>query len=56
MHPPSGDDHILPGDYQSVIEILYAFAELDAGGGVPHERVVAWLESWGTDNELPATC
>ena len=21
--------------------------------GVPHEEVVAWMESWGTDDELP---
>ena len=21
--------------------------------GVPHEEVVRWMESWGTDDELP---
>lgn len=21
--------------------------------GVPHEKVVSWMESWGTDHELP---
>ncbi|MDE1148055.1 MAG: CopG family ribbon-helix-helix protein [Azospirillaceae bacterium] len=25
----------------------------DAGKVVPHEDVVAWVNSWGTDNELP---
>jgi predicted transcriptional regulator len=35
-------------------QILQGLAELDAGEGVDHERVVAWLESWGTENELPA--
>jgi predicted transcriptional regulator len=28
--------------------------ELAAGKGVSHERVAAWLDSWGTDNELSA--
>jgi predicted transcriptional regulator len=35
-------------------QILQGLAELDAGKGVDHERVVEWLESWGTENELPA--
>lgn len=35
-------------------QILQGLAELDAGEGVAHERVVEWLESWGTENELPA--
>ena len=30
-----------------------ALASVDAGKGIPAERVIAWLESWGTDNELP---
>jgi predicted transcriptional regulator len=34
--------------------ILQGLAELDAGEGVSHERVVEWLDSWGTENELPA--
>jgi predicted transcriptional regulator len=33
--------------------ILQGLAELDAGEGVAHERVVEWLDSWGTENELP---
>ena len=28
-------------------------AELDAGLGVPHEEVRAWLETWGTPDEAP---
>ena len=32
-----------------------AIAEDDSGApGIPHEDVVRWLESWGTDNELPS--
>ena len=34
--------------------IRQGLAELDAGEGVSHERVVEWLDSWGTENELPA--
>jgi len=34
--------------------ILQGLAELDAGEGVSHERVMEWLDSWGTENELPA--
>jgi predicted transcriptional regulator len=34
--------------------IRAGMAELDAGLGVSNERVMAWLDSWGTENELPA--
>jgi predicted transcriptional regulator len=30
-----------------------AEADIAAGRVVPHEKVVKWLESWGTPNELP---
>jgi predicted transcriptional regulator len=30
-----------------------AEADIAAGRVVPHEKVVEWLESWGTPNELP---
>jgi predicted transcriptional regulator len=34
---------------------IYAgLAELEDGEGVSNERVMAWLDSWGTENELPA--
>jgi len=34
--------------------IREAVAEADAGAKmIPHEDVVAWIESWGTANELP---
>jgi predicted transcriptional regulator len=37
-----------------VEEIRKAVAKADAGGPfVPHEQVAPWLESWGTDDELP---
>jgi len=37
-----------------VAHIKAALAEDEAGEpGVPHEEVVRWIESWGTDHELP---
>jgi predicted transcriptional regulator len=30
-----------------------ADAEIEAGRFVPHDKVVEWLKSWGTPNELP---
>lgn len=37
-----------------IAHIKAALAEDEAGGpGVPHEEVVRWIESWGTDSELP---
>jgi predicted transcriptional regulator len=32
-----------------------ADAAIDAGQLVTHDRVVEWLKSWGTPNELPFT-
>ncbi len=29
-------------------------AQLDAGKGVPHAEVSAWMETWGTPDERPA--
>jgi predicted transcriptional regulator len=28
--------------------------QLDAGKGVPHAEVAAWLDTWGTPDEKPA--
>lgn len=30
-----------------------ALASLDNGEGIPHEQVVEWVDSWGTENESP---
>ncbi|MBF0394388.1 MAG: CopG family transcriptional regulator [Alphaproteobacteria bacterium] len=35
------------------LAILEGLADADAGRTVPHAEVKAWLESWGTDHELP---
>jgi predicted transcriptional regulator len=34
--------------------IRAGLAELEAGNGVSNEQVSKWLDSWGTENELPA--
>jgi predicted transcriptional regulator len=34
-------------------QVREALESLDTEGGIPHEKVKAWVESWGTDNELP---
>lgn len=34
--------------------IRTGIAELEAGEGVSNERVMEWLDSWGTENELQA--
>jgi len=34
-----------------VAEIRAGMEEIRQGKGVPHEKVVAWLETWGTDEE-----
>ena len=38
-----------------VAHIKRALEEDESGAsGVPHHEVVDWMESWGTDHELPA--
>jgi antitoxin component of MazEF toxin-antitoxin module len=34
--------------------IRAGLADLETGKRVSNERVVEWLDSWGTENELPA--
>lgn len=41
--------------YDWQVEAIRAgVADADAGRVVDHQAVAAWLESWGTENELPA--
>ena len=35
-------------------KIRAGLADADAGRLVPHEKVARWLDSWGTEDELPA--
>ena len=37
-----------------IAEVQASMAELDGGSGVSHERVSAWLKSWGTETEKKA--
>jgi predicted transcriptional regulator len=34
--------------------IRQGLAELEAGQGISNERVMEWMDSWGTEDELPA--
>jgi predicted transcriptional regulator len=34
--------------------IRAGLAELESGKSISNERVMEWLDSWGTDSELPA--
>lgn len=34
-------------------ETLPALESMKAGKGVPADKVLEWMRSWGTDNELP---
>lgn len=45
-------DYLDVNEWQ-VAGIKRAITSLDRGEGVPHERVKAWVESWGTDSERP---
>lgn len=36
-----------------IVGIKQAIASADAGEGVPHSKVKVWVESLGTDHELP---
>jgi predicted transcriptional regulator len=45
--------YLAPDSWEHV-HIRAGLAELEAGQGVSHERVSEWLDTWGTENELPA--
>lgn len=53
--PGSADESDVEEGYEDwkLAEIQAGLAEAEAGETVPHEKVAAWLRSWGTDNELP---
>ena len=42
-------------DYEAWKEakIQRSIDEADRGDGVPHDAVIEWLRSWGSDEELP---
>ena len=45
------DEYLLDQAWQ-IEAIEEGIADAEAGRMIPHERVVEWLESWGTENEL----
>jgi len=53
--PKSTDESAVEDGYEEwkLAEIQAGLAEAEAGETVPHEKVTAWLRSWGTANELP---
>ena len=53
--PSSVDESVAEDGYEEwkLKEIQAGLAEAEAGETVSHEKVVSWLRSWGTGNELP---
>lgn len=53
--PHTADESTVEDGYEEwkLAEIQAALAEAEAGETVPHEQVVDWLRSWGTEHELP---
>jgi len=57
---PTPEDDVFPQEIPGADDeagirahIQAGLADFDAGRFVSHDRVVAWLESWGTEDELP---
>jgi antitoxin component of MazEF toxin-antitoxin module len=53
--PRGANDPVAEDGYEewACREIEAGVAEAKAGEIVPHEKVVEWLGSWGTERELP---
>jgi len=53
--PDGADEPAAEDGYEDwkLAEIQAGLAEAEAGETVPHEKVVDWLRSWGSANELP---
>jgi antitoxin component of MazEF toxin-antitoxin module len=53
--PNCADESAMEEGYEewALAEIQAGLAEAEAGQTVPHEKVVEWLRSWGTEHELP---
>jgi predicted transcriptional regulator len=44
----------IPWQEREIAAIQEAIDEADSGApGIPHEKVMAWVESWGKPDELP---
>jgi antitoxin component of MazEF toxin-antitoxin module len=56
LHAPhAADVSAVEDGYEEwkLAEIQAGLAEAEAGETVSHEKVISWLRSWGTGNELP---
>jgi predicted transcriptional regulator len=42
-----------PDDAEFLAAVEEGLASLDAGKGIPYDKIRRWLLSWGTENELP---
>ena len=53
--PGNADAPVVEDGYEewACAEIRKGIAEAEAGNTVSHEKVIDWLRSWGTENELP---
>lgn len=40
-------------DAEFLAAVEEGIASLDAGKGIPYEKIRRWLLSWGTEKELP---
>jgi predicted transcriptional regulator len=49
---PDTETKSSPSDADAETDVS-ADAEIEAGRFIPHDKVVEWLKSWGTPNELP---
>jgi predicted transcriptional regulator len=49
---PDTETKSSPSDAEAETDVS-ADAEIEAGRFIPHDKVVEWLKSWGTANELP---
>jgi hypothetical protein len=57
---PDVDENVFPPEVPGAEDeaairahIQAGLADFEAGRFVSHDKVVAWLESWGTEDELP---
>ena len=54
VHNGAGGLSLVSTDSPEHRHIRAGLSELEEGNGVSHERVLEWLDSWGTGNEIPA--
>lgn len=53
-HMPKPDAPVeTEADAEFLAAVREGIASLDAGKGIPYEKIRRWLLSWGTENELP---